>query len=160
MLKQGVLTGLVALAVTVGSERASADLYRCQLPDGKLVFTDREETCPGVESHKIDAEIQFYERSPAAIAPAPQKAPSPLGGPTSDPQRDVWRGKKLRAEKELGSLEEKWDYLNQYITHCNRHRKILGQKASGLPYEVSCKNIRQEHSQVKLRLQEVRLFLD
>ena len=50
-------------------------------------------------------------------------------------------------------------YLNEFITHCNRHRKILQADASGLRYEVSCDNIREEYAQVKIRLDEVRSYL-
>ncbi len=77
-----------------------------------------------------------------------------------DPKPGVWREKKVSAEQELGALEKKWDYLNQYITHCNRHRKILSQSENGLRYEVSCKNIREEHAQVKVRMNEVSTYLN
>ena len=154
-----VFVGFLLTSVAV-SERASADLFRCRTADGKVVFTDREDACPGAEPHTINAEIQTYVPTPAAVAPQSPSAVSPQGAQGTDAMEGVWREKKVSTEKELEALEEKWDYLNQYITHCNRNRTILSEKASGLRYEVSCKTIRKEHAQVKARMNEARTYLN
>lgn len=147
--------GTLACMLVAAFAAGSAELYRCPTSDGKIVYTDREDACPGAVSHTISAEVQRYEPAPAAVAPTP--APEPQ---KEKLQSGVWAEKKRRSEQELNALQEKWDYLNQYITHCNRHGKVLSANAAGLPYEVSCKNIREEYARVKTRLAEVRLYLD
>jgi len=159
MKRFAVFTGFL-LTVVAAPERVSSDLFRCTTTDGKVVFTDREDACPGAASHTVQAEIQTYVPTPAAVAPRASNAVSRQEGRAAASKSGVWREKKVSAEQELGALEEKWDYLERYITHCNRHRTILSEKASGLRYEVSCKNIREEHAEVKARLNQVRMYLN
>ena len=159
MKNEWVIAGVLALAIIAASERASADLYRCPMPDGKDVFTDREGACPGAVSHTISVDVQTYASPPAAVAPGPPRPRSPLQ-PQTNPQPGFWREKKRSSEIELGELQEKREHLDKYVTHCNRRHKILGVNEAGLRYEISCKNIRQEYAQVKTRLTELQRYLD
>ena len=166
MKSQLFFAGMLALALAVTSEDASAELFRCQQPDGRVVFTDREDACPGADPYTPVGAVQTFRSSPTVVAPAAASAApsngagaSPLVALDAGAQPGLWREKKVNAAEELEALEQKWGYLNEYITHCNRHRQILKTDASGLRYEVSCDNIREVYAQVKTRLAEVRSYL-
>jgi len=155
-----VFVGILALAAT--AQRGAAEVFRCELADGGVVFTDRADACPRAEPRTLDKEVQTYETRPSTVGPVGSNAgakPLPAARATNA-QAGLWREKKAGARQKLAALQKEQDYLEEYITHCNRHGRILGEDASGLPYEVSCKNIRVEYAKVGVRLQEVRHYLD
>ena len=124
----GFLTAVIAF------DDASADLFRCTAVDGKVVFTDREDACPGAAPHTLEAEIQKFVSTPAAVAPEVPNAVSPQAASDTQANSGVWREKKISTQQELGALEEKWcNKINSLLRRCwkvksrpNNQNALLG----------------------------------
>jgi hypothetical protein len=160
---------IAALCVTfllssVGS--APADLYRCVRPDGGIVFTDDESTCPGASSHQSSGALQTH-RSQTPTAPAPAPAPAAMQRPPEVPRVDEssamkkhWQAKKRAKEDELRALEERSDYLSRFVSGCNRGAEVFARDELGINRTASCDDIRAEYAQSIERQEPIREYLD
>ena len=65
-MKQSSLQGIIwtatcSLLALAWVSVAHADLYRCELADGKVVYTDNTSKCPGTEPHEPRGAIQAVQ---------------------------------------------------------------------------------------------------
>ena len=83
--------GLAAvLAASVLAGAAHAELFRCTGPDGKTIFTDKKQTCPGAEPSEPAGVVHRAETPEAAQHDAvdgPRLAHTIRRQPTRQPRR-------------------------------------------------------------------------
>ena len=90
--------GILALVIAATSGSASADLFRCQTPNGNVVFTDREDACATrAEEHELTGVVQKYEPIPVALTSAPSVRKRSSLGAQRKGQSHFWREKKIHA---------------------------------------------------------------
>ena len=59
-----VACGAAALAIGLGAAPAQAELFRCTGPDGKTIFTDKKDACPGAEPFEPSVPGDHVGRTP------------------------------------------------------------------------------------------------
>jgi len=119
---------------------AGAELFRCTTPDGKTVFTDKKDTCPGAEPFEPSGEIQSAD-TPSASPAAPRK---PLVDQAEAEQARLWADKKRNAEKDLERVRKRREYLQQYVSFCNRGGYVTTRDDAGIKTRVNCSELRAE----------------
>jgi len=143
---------------------ASADVYRCTDPDGRLVFTDDESTCPGAPKYEPAGAVQLHrsEEPPPAdiVPPATQTTPDPIRADGRSAMKQHWQAKKRASEDELRMLEERSEYLSRFVTGCNRGAGVTTSDETGIKRTVSCEKIRAEYEQSLARQKPIRDYLD
>ncbi len=146
------------------SGAAHADLYRCIGPDGGLVFTDDESTCPGAATHESSGEIQTHRAgspaSPVADSPGVERHPKLSSADEQTAMKKHWQARKRASEGELRALQERSDYLSRFVTGCNRGGQVTARDETGIKRTVSCDEIRAEYQQTLDRLEPIREYLD
>jgi Domain of unknown function (DUF4124) len=119
---------------------AGAELFRCTTPDGQTVFTDKKGTCPGAEPFEPSGEVQSAD-TPSAPPPAARK---PLADEAEAEQARLWRDKKRAAEEDLAGVQKHRDYLQQYVSFCNRGGYVTTRDDAGIKKRVNCSELRSE----------------
>jgi hypothetical protein len=154
---------LVTAAAAGASGLATAELYRCTGPDGRIVFTDNRATCPGAEEHEPRGEVQTIpaedDSQPAAAAARSQPASIPQLE-SERAQKQHWQQKKRMKEEELRLLQERHAQLAKYVTACNRGMEIISRDETGIKYRVSCDEIRKEYQQTEALQKPIREYLE
>ena len=161
--KRHVRAALVAVAAASAlALPASAGLFRCQLPDGRTVYTDDASRCPGAKEHQPTGAIQSVTQTPTAPAQpaAPRRSRAALQEAADASAEARWRQKKAGKEAELKSLLARKQYLNRYVSHCNRGGEIFAKDDAGLKYGVPCDQILGEFEGIDERIATVRAYLD
>ena len=143
---------------------AGAELYRCIGPDGGLVFTDDESTCPGASEHESSGALQTHRvetpPSPAAASPRLKRRPNSARTDGRTAMKNHWQSKKRAKENELRVLQERSQYLSRFVAGCNRGSDIITRDETGIKQTVSCDKIRAEYEQSLERQQPIRDYLD
>jgi hypothetical protein len=132
-----------AFAVATIATAAHAELFRCNGPDGKPIYTDQKHTCPGAEASE-----------PAGVvhrAPTPE-TPSTPAAPSRDPhaaavESDVaaqWKQKKIDAEQRLEEIRARRDWIKTYVSYCNRGGYVTTRDDAGLQQVVNCSELKRE----------------
>jgi len=143
---------------------AEAELYRCIGPDGGLVFTDDETTCPGASEHESSGALQTHRvetpPSPAAASPRLNRRTTSAHTDERTAMKSHWQSKKRAKENELRVLQERRQYLSRFVAGCNRGSSIITRDEIGIKQTVSCDKIRVEYEQSLERQQPIRDYLD
>ena len=169
MTDQHALLRSIAIIVTAAAAcapgSASAELYRCTGPDGRIVYTDNRATCPGAEKHEPRAKIQTIPSDggsePAAPTPSTRDSSArQLERQSERAQKEHWQQKKRMKEEELQALRERHAQLEKYVTACNRGMEIISRDETGIKYRVSCDEIRKEYQQSEALQEPIREYLE
>jgi hypothetical protein len=161
LLRSIAITVTAALAAAAGP--ASAELYRCTAPDGRVVYTDNRATCPGAEKHEPRGKIQTIRNEEAAEPAAPDPIPldsSTLQLESEQAQKKHWQQKKRMKEEELRLLRERHAQLSKYVTACNRGMEIISRDETGIKQRVSCDEVRREYQQTEVLQEPIREYLE
>ena len=156
MVRALLLTAILALAA---SEPGWAEIYKCLGPDGKMLFTGDQSQCPGAERHQSSGRV---EKMPAQPRSSVRRSPARLrrGVGSVAGNEALWRGKKLRAETELQGLEGRLEYMRRAVGWCNRGHALYAEDETGIRRSYDCKDVHNEHEQLKARMTGLRLYLD
>ena len=159
---QGVMgrLHLLALAFALGAwEPAWAEIYKCVGADGKTLFTSDQSQCPGAEQHQSTGRLETVPKQPrSSVRRPPARRRHAIGGQAGN--EALWRGKKLRAETELRDLEGRLEYVSQAVTWCNRGRSLYTEDDTGIRRGYDCREVHNEHQQIKARMAGLRVYLD
>ncbi len=161
------LLRLLAIVVTAAAagppSPANADVYRCTGPDGQIIFTDNQSTCPGSEKHEPTGKVQTLQNEenfePAAPARGMRESPA-RQLENERAQKEYWQQKKQRKEEELRALQKRHTQLSKYVTACNRGTEIISRDEAGIKYRVSCKQIRTEYEETAALQEQIRKNLE
>lgn len=151
--------------VATYADAVHAEMFRCVSADGRVTFTDNAVACPRAKKHEIPDRLQTVITRPPTAEPSPA-APRP--SPRLDRQRaaeearvekQVWQQKKHAAEEKLHRLESRRSRLARVVTGCNRGAEIIARDATGLPYRVSCDEIREQQADNEEQADQLREYL-
>ncbi len=148
---------LLALAAA-----AHAETYRCQGPDGKMLFTSDRSQCPRASLHEPRGQLQRSrsadESPPAQPRETPGRARSAF---EEEAEAQVWRAKRANAQAELAQAAARLETLHQVAGWCNRGREVWTQDADGLRHDIDCdeierreRTLRREHARLAAYLAE------
>lgn len=154
----------VLLAGALGlAPPAAAGLFRCELPDGRVVYTDDSSKCPGSPPHEPSGSVQTVPSVPAPAAAGvvpPEPGAAALDEEVGEAAETHWRSLKRRKEEELRRVERGHEDLARFVAHCNRGGALFTQDTAGLKHGVSCDEVRSESEKLEARARELRAYLD
>jgi hypothetical protein len=146
---------LVACALFVASA-ARGELYKCQGPDGRTLFTSDRSQCPGASAHEPSGALQRTEPSGPARAPSALRPPRPAAlQDESEGEAEAWRAKRAAAESALRETELRLATAHQMAGWCNRGHEVWAEDRDGLRRDVDCEEV--EATERALRREQARL---
>jgi len=152
---------LLALAagLCLAPAAARAELYKCQGPDGKTLFTSDRSQCPGAEAHQPTSRVQRARSS--AAAPAAPRLGAVAGGLEDDElEAQAWRAKRDEAESALAQAGAQLETLHEVAGWCNRGHEIWAEDADGLRHGVDCDQVEARHRELIREQKRLREYLD
>jgi len=156
--------GALALCAVCVRGAASADLLRCQGPDGRVVFTDDKSVCPDSPPYQPDATVPEVStpasRDPAAGDAARTRALREKEEQASSAQAAVWRQRRMDKEDELRRATSEYDYLKSYVAFCNRGNSVFTDDDSGIRTQISCRDLSARLAALDVRVQGLHDYLD
>jgi len=135
---------------------AGAELFRCTTPDGQTIFTDQKDTCPGAEPFEPSGVVHSAE-TPSAPPAAPR---NPLADQAQAEQAHIWQEKKRDAEQAIEQIQAHRDYLQQYVSHCNRGGWVTTRDDAGIKKRVNCSELRAEFNGLEEQEAAARDYLE
>jgi hypothetical protein len=153
-----LMSAAVLWVVTPVAPDARAGLFRCQRPDGSVVYTDSQATCPGARPHEPQATVQSVDiaESSRRLAPAPRTF-APAAGELAEAQ---WRNKKQQAEQELEQLTLRASEIEPFITTCNRGGYLWMKQDNGLKKRIPCSGLREHFAELESRRTSLHEYLE
>lgn len=157
---------LVALALVICANAASAEIYKCTGPNGDVRFTSNASQCPNAQPHapKEDAVLRAEKARPLVSArpgalTRPARAPAKPADASAGSE-SLWRQKKAEAESKLRELEMQVEYVSRAIKWCNRGNTLWTEDdATGLRKDISCSEVDGEYAALLQQKQEVEQYL-
>ena len=151
---------LVLLASFALAGPASGEIYKCQGPDGKTLYTTDPSQCPGSEAHVLKGQVQSVDSS--ASSPLRRSLPAARGTVDSEAtQRAYWQAKKRDAEATLVEGRERLGYLERMVTACNRGAELYIQdEDTGIRRGYKCNDVKAERIEVAGIVQQAEYFLE
>jgi hypothetical protein len=147
---------VLAIGVGLVAGAARAELYKCQGPDGKTLFTSDRSQCPGADAHQPSGRVQRSHTSSAPAAAAPRSALRPApDGVDEEAEAAAWRGKRESAQAALKQTEAQLETLREVVGWCNRGHEVFASDEDGLRHTVDCASV--EESERTLRREQKRL---
>jgi hypothetical protein len=141
---------------------ARAELYKCQGPDGKTLFTSDRSQCPGADAHQPSGSVQRSQspRAPAGAGAAPPHAAS-SAVLDDEAEAQAWRAKRVSAQSALRQTESQLETLHEVAGWCNRGHEVFAEDQDGLRRGVDCEDVdaqeralRREHKRLEAYLSE------
>jgi hypothetical protein len=154
----------LAAAAALPAARAGAEIYRCQGPDGKTVYTSDAAACPGSLPHAPARDVQRVEggtRGSERGAPAPGALADDGEGPQGeDAQAAMWKRKRIAAETELRDVERNLPEFKEVVSWCNRGGDLVLEDKVGVREDYSCEEALATYDKLGARQRELRRYLD
>lgn len=150
----GMLVLALAAAVPAGAE-----LYRCEGPDGRAIFSDQQSACPGADAYEPVGRVTSSGRS----EDAPPAAAPGLASPESSAEEILerqWREKKLEAEQALRQVRERRERLQPLVSHCNRGGWVTARDDAGIKQRVNCSKLKREFAGLEEAEGQARTYLE
>jgi len=143
-------------AVWLGAAPARAELFRCTGPDGKTIYTDQKDTCPGADPfepsgvvHKADTPAPPTQRTGEGEVAPPARGGDPLAEQAQANAAAQWRARKADAEKKVQSIRARREYIERYVSYCNRGDYVTTRDDAGIKQVVNCSLLKQEHADLE-----------
>ncbi len=156
------MRGLAALALVLAlGLEAAAETYKCQGPDGKMLFTSDRSLCPSAVRHESAGQIQRSTGAPAR--PAPPRVPAArraVSTPDEAHEAPAWRAKKRQAEAGLQQARLRLEGLDRVAGWCNRGHEVYAEDADGLRQDVSCEDLEAEQQAVRRETKRLEAYLE
>ena len=144
---------LFTLAFTGTSARA--ELFRCTGPDGKTIYTDQKQACPGAEPSEPSGVVHRTE-TPESAPAAPSRE---LRTPDAESEAAQWKQKKLDAEREIEAIEARRAWMKPYVGHCNRGGWVTTRDDAGIQQVVNCSVLRGRFKELETQEAAAREYL-
>jgi hypothetical protein len=142
---------LLALAAA-----AHAETYKCQGPDGKMLFTSDRSKCPQASLHESSGQLQRSQGADEAPPARPRETSSHARSAfEEEAEAQVWRAKRANAQAELAQTAARLETLHQVAGWCNRGQEVWTEDADGLRHDIDCDDIEQRER--TLRREHARL---
>jgi hypothetical protein len=149
-----VACGAAALAIGLGAAPAQAELFRCTGPDGKTIFTDKKDACPGAEPFEPSGVVHKAVTPPSPPDPGGGPAPAsrrgdPLAEEAQQSAAAQWKMRKAEAEQRVESLRSQREYIEKYVSYCNRGDYVTTRDDAGIKRVVNCSELKREHGELE-----------
>ena len=156
------LTAVAIMVIGGLTSPGHAELYRCQQPDGSIIYTDDQAVCPGATSHEPQAVVQSVPSAPAHPGQAPAKKIEKMRRElqAEEKQAQQWKKKKTDAEQEFAKVAAQRNAIQRYVNHCSRGGTVFVTKENGLKAAVSCREVRNDFANLEKRHAELAAYLD
>ena len=148
------LLALCALVFLASS--AAAELFHCQGPNGKWVYTDDKSVCPKAKPFEPRGSVQSGgSAGPSAPASVQEGSTADrlqrvrarrLAAEAQDAEAIRWRDKKSQLQQAIQDIEDRRTYLEKFVTLCNRGGLVYARDASGIKKRVKCSRIEGEYA--------------
>lgn len=142
--------GLAVLLAGGLGATAAAEMYRCQGPDGRTLFTGDPSQCPGAAPFEPERDVQ---RAESARVPEPERSTrrsAPPAGLDEAARAARWKAKRRESEARLAEVEGALDDLVQAVTWCNQGREVFTtDRETGLRRTLSCDRLRAQHEALR-----------
>ena len=154
------------LALLVASSLATAahaELFRCTGPDGKPVFTDRKDTCPGAEASEPAGIVHRTEtpegpqRDTDAVPAA--RSSEPQAPDAAEQAAALWKQKKRDAEHRIEEIHARRDWIRKYVSYCNRGAYVTTRDEAGIQQVVNCTELHRELTSLDTQEADAREYL-
>ena len=157
-----LMFAVVLWVITLPALETRAGLFRCQRPDGSVVYTDSQATCPGAKAHEPRGAVQSVDVIESARRPAPANARTPrTSAPGADEMMEAhWRNKKLQVEQEFEQLSLQTSELEPYLRICNRGGYLYRTQDNGLKKRVSCNSLRTNFAKLESHRDSLHEYLE
>lgn len=144
------------------TQDAQAGLFRCQRPDGSVVYTDSQATCPGASPHEPRGAVQSVDvtESTRRSVPASAQEPRAFAPGADDTAEAQWRNKKHQVEQEMEQLTLQTSEIEPYLTICNRGGYLYMTQDNGLKKRVSCDSLRTSFAKLESRRASLHEYLE
>ena len=147
--------GMVLLALALPATAAHAELFRCTGPDGKTIYTDQKQMCPGAEPSEPTGVVHRAE-TPEGAPAAPSRETGALEVHSEAAQ---WKQKRLDAESAIEKIQARRAWMKPYVGHCNRGGWVTTRDDAGIPQQVNCSVLRREFAALDQQEAEARAYL-
>src|SRR5687768_16856198 len=154
---------LALLAASSLATAAHAELFRCTGPDGKTIFTDQKQTCPGAEASE-PAGVVHHAETPEApdrgadTVPAARSSEPPVPD-AAEQAAALWKQKKRDAEQRVEELHARRDWIRKYVSYCNRGAYVTTRDEAGIQQVVNCSELRREFHSLEAQETAAREYL-
>jgi len=144
------------------AQDARAGLFRCQRPDGSVVYTDSQATCPGASPHEPRGAVQSVDVTEPTrrSVPASAQEPRAFTPGAEDSAEAQWRNKKQQVEQEIEQLTLQTSEIEPYLTICNRGGYLYMTQDNGLKKQVSCDSLRTTFAKLESRRASLHEYLE
>jgi len=157
MSRLWIIAGVAVAALLTGS--ASAELYRCEGPDGEPVFTDQKGVCPGAEGFEPDG-VVLQAPSPTAPPAAILRRNRILSDHAAESGAEEWQQKKREAEARVQQIQVQRDRMKPYVGHCNRGGYVATRDDAGIEQMVNCSQLRERFAELDAEEAKAKAYLD
>jgi len=150
-----------ALTVSLLAAAADAELFRCTGPDGRTIFTDQKDTCPGADPFEPSG-VVLEAPTPSSTdraAPPAAVAGQPLADDVEAAHADQWKRRKLEAEQQIERIRQRREWMHPYVGHCNRGGYVTTRDDAGIQQVVNCSELRREFSSLEAQEAAAREYL-
>ena len=157
--------GAAAFLISLGAAPARAELFRCTGPDGKTIFTDQKETCPGADPFEPSGVVHKAvtpgppAEQPGEAAP-PARGSDPLAEEAQERAAAQWKMRKSEAEQKVQSLRSQREYLEKYVSYCNRGDYVTTRDDAGIKQVVNCSKLKQQRADLEQQEAAAREYLE
>ena len=115
-----------------------AELFRCTGPDGKTIYTDQKDSCPGADPFEPSGVVhKAVTPEPPPARPSQESVPAargsdPLAEKAKEGAAAQWRMRKEEAEQKVRSIQAQREYIEKYVSYCNRGAYVTTRDDAGI----------------------------
>ena len=154
------------VALWVGAP-ATAQIYRCEGPDGVTTYTSSPETC----GDRAGTEIQLREdllssggeggSSTGTTITRPPSFREGFGLADGEGAAEIWRSKKQRAEEDLRNAEDLAPRYQRATVRCRRSGgDAWYEDKDGIKHPVSCQRLEDEFQRLTAEQKRLQAYLN
>jgi hypothetical protein len=155
--------GAIAVTSLLLTSHASAELFRCEGPDGQAIYTDQKDTCPGAKAFEPSGVVHTAvtpstpARTPDATTPTDRRS---LRADPDAAKAASWKQKKRDAERDVANIEARREWMRPYVGHCNRGGYVTTRDDAGIQQVVNCSELRHEFASLEAKEAAAREYLE
>jgi len=149
---------LLVLGLAAG---AHAEMYRCQGPDGKTLFTSDRSQCPRAALHESSGRIQRSSGGAEAPPARPRESATRHERRTFEDaaEAQVWRAKRANAEASLGQVAAQLETFHEVAGWCNRGHEVWTTDEDGLRHGVDCNELKAQERELRREQKRLEAYL-
>jgi hypothetical protein len=150
-----LVLGFFAAGWVLAAAPARAEMYECQGPDGKTLYTTNASLCPGASVHVPKGHVVHTHDTAAPAAP-PVSAGSATKADDAA-QAEPWRARRRHAEQRLQQVDKLLVSYHKAAGWCNRGDSLYVEDEDGIRHDYSCDQVKAKEAKLadeKAKLQQ------